>query len=129
MYNNFEISLVVFMPNITTNHAITYTNIILKHLNNISGTFLTECLSKQPLSKLSKCNFALLSRACYVWCIYLVVKKRKKTYCLACIHVPKMNISKSWQWNQRLKETKSNRICHKCLNLLLATRSSLQLKY
>ena len=27
-YNNFEISLVVFMPNITTNHAITYTKII-----------------------------------------------------------------------------------------------------
>ena len=25
-YNNFEISRVVFMPNITTNHAITYTN-------------------------------------------------------------------------------------------------------
>ena len=25
-YNNFEISLVVFMPNITTDHAITYTN-------------------------------------------------------------------------------------------------------
>ena len=24
--NNFEIPLVVFMPNITTNHAITYTN-------------------------------------------------------------------------------------------------------
>ena len=28
MYNNFEISLVVFMPNITTNNAITYTNIM-----------------------------------------------------------------------------------------------------
>ena len=26
-YNNFEISFVVFMPNITTNHAITYTDI------------------------------------------------------------------------------------------------------
>ena len=26
MYSSFEISLVVFMPNITTNHAITYTN-------------------------------------------------------------------------------------------------------
>ena len=26
MYNNFEISLVVLMPNITTNHAITQTN-------------------------------------------------------------------------------------------------------
>ena len=25
-YNNFEISLVVCMPNITTNHAITHTN-------------------------------------------------------------------------------------------------------
>ena len=28
-YNNFEISVVVFMPNITTNHAITYTNSVL----------------------------------------------------------------------------------------------------
>ena len=27
-YNSFEISLVVLMPNITTNHAITYTNSI-----------------------------------------------------------------------------------------------------
>ena len=25
-YNNFEIALLVFMPNITTNHTITYTN-------------------------------------------------------------------------------------------------------
>ena len=29
-YNNFEISLVVFMPNITPNHAITYTNLSLR---------------------------------------------------------------------------------------------------
>ena len=29
-YNNFEISLVVFIPNITTNHAFTYTNSHLK---------------------------------------------------------------------------------------------------
>ena len=28
-YNNFEISLVVFMPKITTNHAITYTNSLI----------------------------------------------------------------------------------------------------
>ena len=28
-YNNFEISLVVFMPNITTNHAVTYTNTMI----------------------------------------------------------------------------------------------------
>ena len=29
MYNNFEISLAVFTPNITTNHAITCTNLLL----------------------------------------------------------------------------------------------------
>ena len=34
-YNNFEILLVVFMPNITTNHAITYTN----HLCNVDAVF------------------------------------------------------------------------------------------
>ena len=27
-YNNFKISLMVFMPNITTNNAITYTNTV-----------------------------------------------------------------------------------------------------
>ena len=31
-YNKFELSLVVFMPNITTNHAITYTNKIPKRI-------------------------------------------------------------------------------------------------
>ena len=34
--NNFEISLEVFMPNITTNHAITYT------YGTVSRTFMTE---------------------------------------------------------------------------------------
>ena len=29
MYNNSETPLVVFMPNITTNHAITYINLLL----------------------------------------------------------------------------------------------------
>ena len=44
-YNNFEISLVVFMPNITTNHAITYTN-------NLSAN-LTRKIS-WPVSKDNK---------------------------------------------------------------------------
>ena len=34
-YNNFEIWLVVFTPNITSNHAITYTNEKLKKISNI----------------------------------------------------------------------------------------------
>ena len=50
-YNNFEKSLVVFMPNITTNHAITYTNLKFPHLDflrlivqkkDILRTFLIE---------------------------------------------------------------------------------------
>ena len=32
-YNNFEISLVVFIPNMTTNHAITCTNITVSVLH------------------------------------------------------------------------------------------------
>ena len=46
-YNNFKISLVVFMPNITTNHAITYTNFnhaILIHVMRI--TFEPCCLTR-----------------------------------------------------------------------------------
>ena len=39
-YNNFEISLVVFMPNITTNHAITYTNSTLKLITLRINQFL-----------------------------------------------------------------------------------------
>ena len=42
-YNNLEISLMVFMPNITTNHAITYTNfggvnnrVIVSHENTFN---------------------------------------------------------------------------------------------
>ena len=34
-YNNFEISLVAFMPNITTNHAITYTYGLKSSLRNM----------------------------------------------------------------------------------------------
>ena len=35
-YNNFKISLVVFTPNITTNHAITYTNWIKKYYGHLT---------------------------------------------------------------------------------------------
>ena len=40
-YNNFEMSLVVFMPNITANHAITYTNCasFCKKWSNYASTF------------------------------------------------------------------------------------------
>ena len=44
MYNNFEISLVVFMPNITTNHAVAYNN-NNNDDNNNNGNFICvfEC--------------------------------------------------------------------------------------
>ena len=46
-YNNFEISLVVFLPNITTNHAITYTNKVVL-INNIYG-----CQSRMGIYNIS----------------------------------------------------------------------------
>ena len=46
-YNNFEISPVVFMPNITTNHAITYTNVSkLKVYYKIARSFIIFSLRK-----------------------------------------------------------------------------------
>ena len=42
-YNNFKISRVVFMPNITTNHAITYTN---KFGPSILPSFITNVIYK-----------------------------------------------------------------------------------
>ena len=39
-YNNFEISLVVFMPNITKNHAFTYT--YLWNLLRFQETYFNE---------------------------------------------------------------------------------------
>ena len=54
--SNFEISLVVFMPNITTNHAITYTNQeVFSSLNFTS----IKCVSEpfQVLSQTEKSYF------------------------------------------------------------------------
>ena len=45
--NNFEISLVVFMPNIITNHAITYTNEKMK-----KSRILTKTMDKTPFGKI-----------------------------------------------------------------------------
>ena len=64
VYNNFEVSLVVFMPNITTNHAITYTNLFpvvsgQLHLGekkksihtSEKALFLRLCYGERPYSK------------------------------------------------------------------------------
>ena len=47
LYDNFEISLVVFMPNITTNHAITYTKVYWKKLSNRKPTANTVRNTRQ----------------------------------------------------------------------------------
>ena len=43
-YNNFKISLVVFTSNITTNHAITYTNMHIKNLRNCEAKIFNRFL-------------------------------------------------------------------------------------
>jgi len=47
MYNNFEISLLVFMPNITTNYAIAYANFfdISLKVNSGQDLLLVQCSS------------------------------------------------------------------------------------
>ena len=52
-YNNFEISLVVFIPNITTNHAITYTNdfVLEPHAFHCLVSWLTLELGKEVNEK------------------------------------------------------------------------------
>ena len=53
-YDNFEISLVVFLPNITTNHAITYTNETeeLKSGDNyLSRSYLQICKLELPWAR------------------------------------------------------------------------------
>ena len=42
-YNNFEISLVVFMPNIITDHAITYTNRWLEPFRQLNKPVSKYC--------------------------------------------------------------------------------------
>ena len=75
MYNNFEISLVVFMPNITTNHAITYTNLpVFRQIQDIKAYSLH--ISFHPLSCFffNACMHVLRKRFGY----FLFEKKRVK---------------------------------------------------
>ena len=65
-YNNFEISLLVFMPNITTNHAIAYKLLVPDSkwmvTLNIVTTIYPCCLISRPYSCLfdnSLCSFNL----------------------------------------------------------------------
>ena len=46
-YNNFETSLVVFMPNMTPNHAITYTNLQFMKYISACFDFRDELFTKQ----------------------------------------------------------------------------------
>ena len=45
--NNFEKSLVVFMPNVTTNHAITYTNPTPQGNKKKASGFISSLLFKE----------------------------------------------------------------------------------
>ena len=69
MYNNFEISLVVFMPNITTNNAITYTNsafvIVIKAIRSVV-VYNLFCASKWTfLESLTVWKYILILRMFY----------------------------------------------------------------
>ena len=56
--NNFEISPVVLMPNINTNHAITYTNTIFKKKTNIHYLTSKTQSTHKAITKWIKINVA-----------------------------------------------------------------------
>ena len=68
MYNNFEISLVVFMPNITTNHAFTFTNQSVRIFFNriFSGCCAINCRAKIIAKQLSMATVSLFFE--FFWC-------------------------------------------------------------
>ena len=67
-YNNFKVSLVVFVPNITTNHAITCTN-----LTNLQGDHRLNC--HRLLTFLQSCHWSRHYFHCY---LQLKTNHRKK---------------------------------------------------
>ena len=56
---NFEISLVVFMPNITTNHAVTHTNIMGDelHLKSLVFEIFIKLIISRELHTLKTLKF------------------------------------------------------------------------
>ena len=68
IYNNFKISLMVFTPNITTNHAITCTN-----LTNLQGDHWLNC--HRLLTFLQSCHWSRHYFHCY---LQLKTNHRKK---------------------------------------------------
>ena len=58
-YNNFKILLVIFMPNITTNHTITCTN-----LTNLQGDHWLNC--RRLLTFLQSCHWSRHYFHCYL---------------------------------------------------------------
>ena len=94
MYNNFEISLVVFMPNISTNHAITYTNFSLHSIRfNDSGPnhppkglLRYHPAGQEPMSRVKNHNFSKF--AIFKWLNRanqeLSFKKNSRKKCFFC---------------------------------------------
>ena len=71
-YNNFKISLMVFTPNITTNHAITCTN-----LTNLQGDHWLNC--HRLLTFLQFCHWSRHYFHCYLQ--LKTNHRKKKTKC------------------------------------------------
>ena len=68
MYNNFEISLVVFMPSITKNHAVTFTNRSVRIFFNriFSCCYAINCRAKIIAKQLSMATVPLFFE--FFWC-------------------------------------------------------------
>ena len=73
MYSNFEISLVVLLPNITTNHAITYA---IAFKRETQGRLTAECFGQALMTQAVKGN-GLVN---YNFAFQLLMKQRINPY-------------------------------------------------
>ena len=97
-YNNFEISLVVFMPNITTNHAITYTNLafnfILYFITSLTLPYSGLLLNRYLKSNLN-CILVYLSVLDHFWPVWALSRQHEKQDDLSDISLIRIVLSRT----------------------------------
>ena len=78
MYNNLEISLMVFMPNITTNHAITYTYRYFLEIFYATYTLGAFLLSFEISHKSKKRHFEIKKKSLHTFYKPLNTRRLKR---------------------------------------------------
>ena len=108
-FHNFEISLAVFMPNITTNHAITHTN---RKYNNLLWNYVSNDSARFPSA--TKENLHISCRARKILFIFLLVLTLKAFRTYLC----DLSLKRVWAVLARLSNSLFNHLRRKGFSLM-----------